>query len=387
MTSSLALDSIEISNFRALRHLKLEKLSRVNLIVGKNNVGKTTVLEAIWVYAQGGTPYTLIEVLANRNEAVAEHVPVSSLNDAQQFSALRNLFFQRSADEPTPDPVYFSAAQPIQIEGSSTNGTHITHQLELFAGRFGPSSTIQNIDDSVPLDIKYGSGEKFGLIVKQDKDSRLFEFNDGSFGRAIKKSAFNTIHKYHEAKLMPVEGFDPIELDGTWDYMVLRDTDNDIVKCLQLIQPSIERIHLVKVAGRNGREPYAKIAGIDEPVTLKSLGEGMNRLFGISVILVQAKGGIALIDEIDTGIHYSVLSDLWGFVFKVAKRLNVQLFATTHSWDCIEGFSEALQSDESFDGQLISLRRSREVDDDTIYPVSYDRQEIAIATKSDIEVR
>ena len=69
MTPSLALDSIEINNFRALRHLKLENLSRVNLIVGKNNVGKTTVLEAIWVYAQGGAPKALLEVLEGRNEA------------------------------------------------------------------------------------------------------------------------------------------------------------------------------------------------------------------------------------------------------------------------------------------------------------------------------
>ena len=81
----------------------------------------------------------------------------------------------------------------------------------------------------------------------------------------------------------------------------------------------------------------------------------MLRALGISLALVNVKDGILLIDEFENGLYYSVQPELWQFIFRVARRLNVQVFATTHSWDCIEAFQKAASTDKQAEGFLIRL--------------------------------
>ena len=108
--------------------------------------------------------------------------------------------------------------------------------------------------------------------------------------------------------------------------------------------PSVERLSFR--LEKNGRiVPIVKLEAIDGSVPLGSLGEGLRRMLGIALCLVTARDGLLLVDEIDTGLYYSVLPDMWKLVFEVARRLNVQVFATTHSWDCISAFSQAQQED------------------------------------------
>ena len=109
----------------------------------------------------------------------------------------------------------------------------------------------------------------------------------------------------------------------------------------------------------------------------------MNRMFGLALALVNAKDGLLLIDEIDTGLHYSVLPDMWKLVFEVARQLNVQVFATTHSWDCIQAFSQAQQEQTEADSLLLRLNN----DNGEAYAEIYDKRQISIATRQTIEVR
>jgi AAA15 family ATPase/GTPase len=125
--------------------------------------------------------------------------------------------------------------------------------------------------------------------------------------------------------------------------------------------------------------PIIKVAGIEEPIALCSLGDGMQRIFGIALALVNAKDGILLIDEIENGLHYSVQPDIWRLICQLAQRLNVQVFATTHSWDCIEGFQTSAQKE----GLLIRLQSKK----DEISTVLYEEEDLAIATREQIEVR
>jgi AAA15 family ATPase/GTPase len=131
------------------------------------------------------------------------------------------------------------------------------------------------------------------------------------------------------------------------------------------------------------RVTIVKVAGIDEPLPIRSLGDGMQRMLGISLALVNAKDGMLLIDEIENGLHYSVQLDLWRLIFQLARRLNVQVFATSHSWDCIESFQLAAQEEEQVQGVLIRL----EVKDGEVSSTLLDEQDLAIATREQIEVR
>ena len=336
------------------------------------------------MYAQGGSPKAIIDILDNRFEASQKRSPNYSIQ--QQFDALQNIFSKQylkngtAANENTPHLLTLSANK-----GKVSN----EHSVEIFAGSFLLKNTESKKVGTIAVLPVYEPGNDPGVVITHDQIA--------AFGYTLRSSAFELVLNGHSSQQPPppiekaflarVQGLDVAQIDDIWDELLLRDTSNDIVECLRIISPKIERINLVRAPGQTHRQPFAKIMDIDEPVTLKSLGEGLNRLFGVAVILVQSKGGIALIDEIDTGLHYSVIQKFWDFVFKSARKLNVQVFATTHSWDCIEGFGEALQSDETFDGQLISLRKSRKPEDETVHVVSYERREIAIATKEHIEVR
>jgi ABC-type multidrug transport system ATPase subunit len=153
---------------------------------------------------------------------------------------------------------------------------------------------------------------------------------------------------------------------------------------LHIITQNIERVNLVgSQKGDGERIPMAKIADLADPLPLRSLGEGMNRLFGIALALVNAKDGFLLVDEVESGLHYSVQPDLWKLIFQVARRLNVQVIATTHSRDCIEGFQKAAQAGAPGEGVLIRLETRR----DEIAATLFDDRKLSIATREDIEVR
>ncbi len=131
------------------------------------------------------------------------------------------------------------------------------------------------------------------------------------------------------------------------------------------------------------RDLIENVAGMAEPLPLQNLGNGMWRNLGIALALLNAKDGILLIDEFENGLYYSVQPDLWRFIFRLARSLNAQVFATTHSWDCIEAFQRAASEGHQEEGLLIRLESKK----GEIGVTSYDEQELTIATREHIEVR
>ena len=97
------------------------------------------------------------------------------------------------------------------------------------------------------------------------------------------------------------------------------------------------------------------------------------------------RGGGLLIDEFETGLHHGIQADLWRMIFLLANQLNVQVFATTHSWDCVEAFQEASAENKDEEAMLIRLQRKR--DGTGIEVVSYDDRRRDIATRQGVEVR
>ena len=85
----------------------------------------------------------------------------------------------------------------------------------------------------------------------------------------------------------------------------------------------------------------------------------MTRLLGIASALINCQSGILLIDEIESGLHYSIFPDVWKLIFQTAKELDIQVFVTTHSRDCVEAFAQAA-SESPEDGMLVRLERYRE---------------------------
>ena len=168
-----------------------------------------------------------------------------------------------------------------------------------------------------------------------------------------------------------------------WDRIALSEGEKAVVEALRIIDPRISAVSMVGGdSSRQQRRAIVRAEGIPRPVPLRTFGDGLNRLFGIALSLVNAKDGLLLIDEFENGMHHTVQTDAWRAVFKLASRLDIQVVATSHSWDAIEAFQKAA-SESLEDGVLIRLSRKGE----DIIPTLFRKDELAIATRDRIEVR
>ncbi|MEC4880602.1 MAG: AAA family ATPase [Scytonema sp. PMC 1070.18] len=168
-----------------------------------------------------------------------------------------------------------------------------------------------------------------------------------------------------------------------WNSILLTPLENKVIEALQILEPSVERIGFTShPTSHDGI--LLKVSEYPSPIPLVSMGDGMRRILAIALAAVTVENGFLLVDEIDTGLYYETQTDMWSFVFSVAKQLNVQVFATTHSWDCIAAFAEACaQSEDNSSGKLFRLSRR----DKSIRVVEYTPDELSIAVRQSIEVR
>ena len=168
-----------------------------------------------------------------------------------------------------------------------------------------------------------------------------------------------------------------------WDGITLTPKEDQIIEALQLVEPDIQRISFTSRQTSNSGV-LLKLHKKATPVPLTSMGDGMRRILAITASLVSVEGGTLLVDEIDTGLYYEVLTDMWKLLFSIASKTKTQVFATTHSWDCVQAFQQALtEVKDRRIGQLVRLDR----DEEDIQPVYYSAEELDIAMRQRIEVR
>ena len=335
MSDTLALDSLEIKNFRAFKHLQIERLARVNLIVGKNNVGKTSLLEALWIYAEGGSRLTLRRLILSRDEA-----DETDLNDSSELriEAFNRLFYSKYSNNNSPKPDQ-NGSTPALITISS----------------------LHDDSSSLTLDIDWITSNSI-------------------HGTPIMISPTNN-------KFIRANGLNENDIRPLWDNVTLTPREDLVIEALQIVHPSLKQINLLDAPRNTARRiAKARVASSNIAIPLRSLGEGMNRMFGLALALVNAEDGILLIDEIDTGLHYSVLTKMWKLVFETAQHLNVQVFATTHSKDCIEAFEQAMRQNNFDDGLVVKLHAKDNAPGE-VEAIVIDKDILEVAVREDIEVR
>jgi len=368
--AKLIFDSLEIKRFRAFRHLQVSRLARVNLVVGKNQVGKTSLLEALWLYARRGSPFLMWQLLKTRDESVR----FGERSQDDQLSAIHHLFYEGQSIRDQLEPIEIGPLNSTEHRLSLSVGWYTSQVDEAGHRRLHPwlSEAYNAVDHPI-------LGLAIRLLPKAPQIYRLLRpIHD------LNLIWSQSEHDEINCMFISVKGLDQIEIAQLWDRIALTNREEEVMTALRLIAPEVERISLVgTLNGTDPRIPLVKIKQRDEPFPLRRLGDGIARLFGIALALVNAKDGILLIDEIENGLHYSLQSDLWHFIFRVARHLNVQVFATSHSWDMIEAFQEAAFGFQS-DALLIRLENKSY---NRLIPTVFDYRKLAIATREYIEVR
>ncbi|MEM7656612.1 MAG: AAA family ATPase, partial [Bacteroidota bacterium] len=123
-----------------------------------------------------------------------------------------------------------------------------------------------------------------------------------------------------------------------WSNIALTEKEQLVEEAIRLIEPNFVKGSLL---GRVGPERlHVQLRDKAHPYPIDRLGEGMNRLIGLVLALFNSQGGFLLIDELENGLHYSVIPKVWEYLFHFARELDVQIFATTHSRDCVEAFAK-----------------------------------------------
>ena len=136
------------------------------------------------------------------------------------------------------------------------------------------------------------------------------------------------------------------------------------------------------------RVPIVRLEGTAITVPLTSMGDGMLRVLQISLNAIQAEGGILLIDEFENGLHHSTQKKIWEFIFSLAKDLNIQVFATTHSLDCLKAFSAVAQERTDLEGVALGLGRSaRKSNKGEIIATVMDEESLSHLLSMEYEVR
>ena len=178
------------------------------------------------------------------------------------------------------------------------------------------------------------------------------------------------------------------EIARLWDKVALTADESRALEALRLVYG--EKVTGVAVVGdeggnvrRGARRPIVRIKGHELPVPLRSLGDGVTRIFSTAVALANSQGGFLVIDEAANGIHHSIQRNFWNLVLQTASENNVQVLATPHSWDCVVGFGEALEESGYQTGLLCHLSKSGE----GIRATEYSGDDLQAAIRQGIEVR
>lgn len=370
------LDSLKIQNFRMLEDFEVEKLGQVNLIVGKNNSGKSTVLEALRIYAGNANQKLLIELALTRGEKYKLED-----NDDLQERPFEGFFTGRALSE----------TKIIKIGTPNSS-------LELQLG-FMQEQIIEKRQDGQILPTRQVlTALNRGDLLDSDYDEIIVILRNGELIdrlRDIRRTGVygNREHlKFLSCSFVPTRSIQMSELAEDWDKIVFSEHEDTVKAALKIIDPDFLDITFVqdkyRIANRDSRTAIVKLLNHPKPVSLSSLGDGMTRILQIVLKVFAAKDGFLLIDEFENGLHYSVQEKVWGLIFEMAKRLNIQVFATTHSWDCIEAFSEVASQREDVEGLLFSMGRSAKTSDNgKIIATIFDEAKLQRFTQADMDVR
>jgi energy-coupling factor transporter ATP-binding protein EcfA2 len=367
------ISKLTVSRFRFFGDLKVDGFGRVNLTTGRNNAGKSTLLEAIRLLATEGSPATFFSILNYREETDPRAEDPGAAIMPGDFSAFCNLF--------CGFPSLAECREPFSISGENGTPQKLSARVAWFTEESDAEQGRRIIP--APNDL-FGESSGFpALEVELANRRRIIRLDRPLRYRRIMGDAGEGISKPC-VFLDPFSSRSTSQLAAFWDAIALTEAEGEVVRALQIVSKDIQAVSMVgnNDAVQRSRTAIAKCLGCSHPVPLRSFGDGVNRLFGLILSLTCAKSGVLLVDEIENGLPHSVLVDIWRTLFRLARQLDVQVFATSHSWDCIEAFQKAANEDVE-NGVLIRLARKG----DLVIPTVLRDKELQIVARDRIEVR
>lgn len=339
---------IEIKRFRGIKDAVIGDFKRVNLFFGRNNCGKSSLLDALFLATGLSNPLLPINVNVMRGY------------NKTRLKDLELNFYN------------LDSAQPIHICVENKEKRNI--EISLFENNKRDVSFDTNTIDIHSNVIEGEYGLKFN-----------FEINDESFESELRFDLSTTTNTIDFPKKY-VESLRCIYLTPKYDFNtsiqglenILKNKDEDfIIEGLRFIEPRVKDFIFTE-------EGIFVDMGLEKRIPINMMGDGVRKIVSLLTVIYDCKDGIVLIDEISNGFHYSVMSNLWNVIIKAAIKNNTQLFITTHDYDSIKGLRDTALN--IYDENVATFKLLR-TSDDELKALHYSLESVDYSINQEIEIR
>jgi AAA ATPase domain len=330
--SRYPLASVTVDGFRGLRNLRLDDLGLINVLVGPNNCGKSSVLEALSILCNAFEPFEWLSMIRRRDSGRQDETRIQSLRWC----------FARSAEQAVPENMFqgeckiFSAGafpvrrlrvtyheierEPYADEGRRPKRRRSRDDKGLVAFQPCLGAQIEHFIDCEGS--RSDSSQPVILRVWEDESARTVRSGQQTYD--VRK-AFLAPYSYQ------INGIQTSYLSST----VLERRRDDVLDLIQAFDPGVENIQLASFRGGKAAA-YIKHRGLGQaPLTV--FGDALRKVFLLgNALIAVASGGILLVDGLETGIHAVELQRVLAWLARAARECRVQIVATTHSLDALD---------------------------------------------------
>ena len=351
---------IRFQNFRCFEDLKIGGLEKFNIIGGKNNVGKTAVLEGLFLCAGPTKPELTLKLNAFRGLEVFE----------TGKDIWSNIFFNKDIENKIEmeykDEKHFSRSTKISLEPQKT--IKISKDRQRNAEAKGDLFETENIED---YELRY---------YYQDDDENTFKIK-GRLEKGQIKFDVQPIKNPFEAIFINARyRSSPIEEANRYSKIKIKRGEENILKALKAIDSRIRELTIIAKGGYSSL--YYDI-GLKEMMPMQTIGEGTVKYLSMLLAIANARDGIVMIDELENGIHYAVLEKVIRNLYNFSNIYNVQIFATTHSFECVRTAYNVFSEFQDSPFKYFRLDNIKE----NIIVTEYDRDTLEAAFEMNLEVR
>lgn len=381
----MLIESLNVSHFRGIRHLGLENLTNVNLLLGKNNVAKTTVLEALFLFAAAN-----VDVWANKVDGER-----GLLGSDQGFAYLfyrfdsnqpielnANLLVDEYASGHLFDVHRYRLDVSVEaVSNPENNSQWLTPKFSQLSTSIKQDYSTEGVNKIRVTVHSTEPSSKKPLSVTLNRRNYSHNNNRGTIGRGSSNRALTNQSDFGQWLSTRMSFSD---LYTRVEHLIVTKQDERLVEILRLIDPRIRSIAL----GGNDTIYFDLGKHLPTLLPLNLMGDGVQRLLSIIAALAIRPGSVVLIDEIDNGLHYSTLRVLWQAILSAAKEYKVQIIATTHSAEALRHLTIVLDDQQwSNFRSTVAVYTLVKDDNDVILSYRYDHEQLEFALEHDVEVR
>lgn len=360
---------LTISNFRAFKKLELDELSNINVFLGKNNSGKTTMLEALFLMIGMSNPEIVNKITYSRGTTNLdlEHIQSCFYKfDYKNIPEFEAVFNDKEERILKLSPMFSRNKLDIKAQNNDSNSSLSTMSQNL-------QTDINDI--VIGLNFEFSLHE-VGKIEKKLKNSIILENS-----QMLVNMQNSYIEKYKGIFL--TSKISDALIAKKYSEILKRNKDgekDEILKMLKFIEPNIVNIQPL------GNSLYFEMSGIEHLVPIDVMGDGIRRILGIYVSILEKHNAFVFIDEVENGLHFLTYEILLKGLFIFAKRHNTQIFMTTHSDEFLKSIKNTNIEDYDKEENIkLFTIVNTEKKGHCVYPLTYTN--FIDAKENDIEIR